>query len=114
MSFSYLATPYSKYPGGIEAAHREACRAAAMLVKAGVGVYSPIAHTHPIAIYGGIDPLNHDIWLPADTPMMQAASSITVVKMKGWQESVGVAHEIKAFQEMGKPVFYMEWVDEGT
>lgn len=46
----YLATPYSKYPRGIEAAFVDASRLAACLVRLGISVYSPIAHTHPIAI----------------------------------------------------------------
>lgn len=107
--FWYLATPYSKYRDGLEAAFIEASRAAAVLTKAGVGVFSPIAHTHPVAVHGGIDPLDHAIWLPADAPMMEAAAGLVVVKMDGWQESYGIGGEIKAFKQMGKPIEYMEW-----
>ncbi len=45
----YLATPYSKYPGGPEPACHEACKAAAWLIRHDVRCYCPIAHTHPIA-----------------------------------------------------------------
>lgn len=48
----YLATPYSKFEGGLEAAFRAAAEVAAKLVRQGESVYSPICHTHPIAIYG--------------------------------------------------------------
>src|SRR3954464_3893738 len=68
----YLATPYSKYEhGNLELALREAARLAAQLMLSGVRVYSPIAPTHPLAIYGDVDPLDHDIWLPFDEAMMQ-------------------------------------------
>lgn len=104
----YLATPYSKYPAGITAAFERAAQLAGeLLKKRGVAVFSPIAHTHPIAIHGGIDPLNHDIWLPFDAAMMRASSSLLVAKMEGWEQSVGIAHEIEAFRKAGKPISYL-------
>lgn len=105
----YLATPYSKYPRGLEKAFVEACRAAALLVRHGVRVYSPIAHTHPVAIHGGIDPLDHSIWLPADKPFMDAACGLLVVRMTGWAESYGIGEEIKVFEAAGKPIRHMDW-----
>src|SRR5436309_1862842 len=58
----YLATPYSKYPRGLTAAFEDAANLAARLLQVGFRVYSPIAHTHPLAVYGKIDPLDHAIW----------------------------------------------------
>lgn len=110
--FWYLATPYSGYPDGIEAAFEAASRAAAYLIECGVRLYCPIAHTHPIAIHGELDPLDHTIWLPADGPFMDAAMGLIVVKMKGWEESKGIAIEIKKFGEAAKPILYMEWEDD--
>ncbi|MEE9598198.1 MAG: DUF1937 family protein [Acidiferrobacterales bacterium] len=110
----YVATPYSKYPEGVTAAFTEACRATAALLKHGIRVYSPIAHTHPIAIHGGLDVKDLSIWLPADRPLMQAAVGMIVVKMKGWEESTGIAHEIEAFKKAGKPVLEMEWPPSTT
>lgn len=107
MTFWYIATPYSKFPGGITAAFEGAAREAAALVKAGVPVYSPIAHTHPVALYGDIDPLDHDIWLPADAPFMEAAKGLIVCQMEGWEHSYGIGEEIKAFEAAGKPIVYM-------
>lgn len=108
MGFYYLATPYSKYPDGLEAAFKIACEQAAILVRHGVKVYSPIAHTHPIAIYGGIDPLSHAIWLPADRPFMDLAKGLIVLKAKSWELSYGIAEERKHFEALGKPVLWME------
>jgi hypothetical protein len=81
---------------------------AARFIKAGIPVFSPIAQSHPVALHGGIDPLSHDIWLPADRPMMDAACGIIVVRMEGWEESVGIAHEIAVFKAAGKPVLYVD------
>lgn len=108
MSFLYLATPYSKWKGGIDDAYRMACRETARLLRLGVNVYSPIAHTHGVAIHGGIDPLAHDIWLPADRPLMDAAMGLVVLRAEGWQDSYGIAEEIKVFKAANKPILYID------
>ena len=108
MTFWYLGSPYSKYPAGLEAAFREACRNTAVLVRAGIRVYSPIAHTHPVAIHGEIDPFDHSIWLPADQPFMDAACGLIVCRMDGWLDSHGIGEELKTFEAAGKPIVYME------
>lgn len=108
MSFFYVATPYSKYPLGLEVAFRDACRETALLIAAKIPAFSPIAHSHPIAKYSGMDALDHSIWLPADKPMMDAACGIVVVMMDGWGDSVGIEHEVAAFAKAGKPVVFME------
>ncbi len=107
MTFHYLATPYSRYKGGIYNAFEEAARQAALLVQAGVKVYSPIAHTHPVAIHGNLDPFDHTLWLEADRAFMDAAVGLIVCQMDGWRESFGIAEEIKHFKAQGKPIVYM-------
>lgn len=106
-SYYYLASPYSKYEHGIVAAWEDICEQAALLIKAGIPIYSPIAHTHPIAVHGEIDPYAHSIWLPADLPLMQAAEGLIVCMMPGWKESYGISEEIKEFEKAGKPIIYM-------
>lgn len=105
---AYLATPYSKYPHGIERAFADAAALAARLMLAGVKVYSPIAHTHPLAVHGGLDPLDHAIWLSFDEAMMAAAGVLIVAHLDGWAESMGIAHEIAFFERAGKPVFDLD------
>jgi hypothetical protein len=106
--FYYLGSPYTKYKAGIHAAFLAVCSEAARLVSAGVIIYSPIAHTHPIAIHGNIDPLDLNIWLPVERPLMDAACGLIVLKMDGWEESVGLKYEIDLFQQAGKPIIYMD------
>lgn len=108
MSYWYLGSPYSKYLAGLEAAHRDVCREVARLIQAGIPVYSPIAHAHPVAVYGEVDPLDHKIWLPVDRPMMDAAHGLIVLKLDGWQESYGLKYEINVFEAARKLVLYME------
>lgn len=105
---AYLATPYSKYPGGIEAAFRDAAALVARLLEKAVDAYSPIAHTHPVAIHGGLDPLDLSIWLPFDEAMMAKADTLIVAHLPGWEESKGIAHEIAVFAAAGKPIFDLD------
>lgn len=101
----YLATPYTKYKGGIEKAFMAAAELTGKLLTNGYRVYSPIAHTHPVAVYGGLDPLDHSIWLPFDEAMMHACDALLVAHMDGWRESKGVMHEIEFFARGKKPIF---------
>lgn len=106
-TYWYLATAYSKHPGGLEEAFRMACRAAGLLMQAKVPVFSPIAHTHPISVVCDMNPLDHGIWLPIDQPMIDAAHGIIVLMEGGWEESFGVQYELDCFLKRGKTVVFM-------
>jgi len=108
-TYWYLATPYSKYPAGMDEAARLAAVAAAWFVKRGIPVFSPVAHSHPVAKHGGIDPLDHTIWLPADEIFMDLASGLVVVQMDTWDTSYGVRVERQTFASQGKPEVLIPW-----
>lgn len=102
----YLASPYSHPdPAVREARVLTVCHAAAALIRAGQHVFSPIAHSHPIAAYG----------LPTDWPFWEAllrnhlgrCDELVVLTMDGWRESVGVTAEIAIAKELGKPVRFL-------
>lgn len=105
--FIYLATPYTKYYKGQENAANEASKTVAKLLRNRVYVYSPISHTHQVAIHGNLNVLDHNIWLPFDQPFLDAADCLLVCQMKGWDESYGISFEIKDFQAKGKAIFYI-------
>lgn len=104
----YLATPYSRFPDGLEAAFIEAAKLAARLMAKGVRVYSPIVHTHPMAVFGEIDALDHSIWMPFDEAMMEACCALAVAQLPTWEQSKGVKHEIDYFELAGKPIFFLD------
>ena len=105
----YLATPYSRYYRGNEEAFVEACKASAELIRRGMHIYSPIAHSHPIAEHGKIDNLDYKIWLSLSLVMLKQCDSLIVLKMPGWDESHGVSEEIKHAEKWAKPIIYMNW-----
>jgi hypothetical protein len=104
----YLATPYSKYWAGMPIAFEDAAALAAELVRRSIKVYSPICHTHPIALYGEIDPLDHNIWLPFDEAMMNVCDALLIGKLEGWADSYGISYENDYFLDAGKPVFHLD------
>lgn len=104
----YLATPYSKYPHGIEAAFRIAVEARGLLVKAGVPCFSPIIHSHPVAVMCDMDPFDHSIWLPSEEPILRGAFGLIMLRAESWELSHGMEVERKDFIENHKPIVWME------
>ena len=107
-SLVYLGSPYSKYPDGIEAAFQEVSCIAARLLEQGVNVFCPIAHSHPLAEHGGLDPLDHSIWMPANTAYMGKSDALVIATMRSWKQSVGLHHEIEWFAQADKPIFFVD------
>jgi Domain of unknown function (DUF1937) len=107
MSFWYLASPYSKYPFGIEAAFDAVVQARGLLIRANIPCFSPIIHSHPVAKACGLDPYNHSIWLSSEAPMLHAAKGLIVLKLVSWETSCGIHKEVEAFQAAGKTIIYM-------
>lgn len=104
----YLAIPYSHPDENIRIERFEkANKIASELINQGYFVYSPISHTHPIAMAGTL-PLGWGFWQRYDTTFLEWADEIHVVKMDGWKQSKGVAAEIEIMKSMGKPVQYIE------
>jgi len=108
MSYWYLATPYSRAPMGHAAAYETACALAARLIRAGMPVLSPIAHSHGIAAHGNLPAVDDGFWARADAPLLDAARGLVVAQIPGWDASTGVAHEIAVCQGAGKPVVYWD------
>jgi len=103
----YLASPYSHPNLAIkEARFLATCCAAADLMRRGELVFSPIAHSHPIATCGGI-PGSWEYWRKFDEVLINACSELRVLMLPGWSDSVGVAAEVAIAERLGKPVKYM-------
>ena len=106
-SITYLACPYSHpNPAVRKARFKAANRAAAAMMKRGEYVFSPISHTHPMAVEGGL-PTDWKFWKGYDTVMLKACGKLVVLKLDGWQVSAGVQQEIKLAKELGMRVEYV-------
>ena len=112
----YLATPYSKYPGGIASAYELACKQSALLISNGVHVFSPIAHSHGIATHGDLDPLSHELWLAMDRTYMDLCCGCIFLLAESWELSYGMEQERLYFEKNNKPVVRMnpDEIPKGT
>lgn len=104
----FLSTPYTKYWLGLICAATDAARAAAALRRRNINVFSPIAHGDTVSRRGGLDPTDADMWMHNDRAILEIASAIVVVKMKGWDKSLGVGQEIAFAVENDRPIIYVE------
>lgn len=104
----YLASPYSHPDPAVQEQRFEAvAREAARMMAEGQFVYSPIAHTHPIAKFGEL-PKGFDFWEAYDAHLISLCTELVVLKLEGWDQSKGVAAEIKIAQALNIPVTYRE------
>lgn len=102
---AYMASPYSDPDPEVRLKRfHEACKAASELMQLGYLVFSPICHSHSIAVGWGL-PLGFDYWEALDRRMIAACDEVVVLTIPGWQESKGIAAELKIAAELGKPVY---------
>lgn len=109
----YLALPYIHENGFV--LHSRALVSdtiAAALVKEGRIVYAPISSWHHIAINHKIDG-DWKTWQKFDHEFLKVSKKLLVIKIKGWEKSVGVKAEIKLAEELGIPVEYLDPIQYG-
>ena len=103
----YLASPYSDPDPAVRLQRFEAvCKVAAVLMGYGVYVFSPIAHTHSIAMAGEL-PLGWDFWERYDREMIAACDEVLVLCLEGYNKSRGVQAEIAIAEELDIPVRFL-------
>ena len=106
MRLIYLASPYSHPDKQIqEQRFQAACQQAALMMQAGDLVFSPIAHTHPIAAYGL--PGDWSFWQAYDRAMIERCDELAVLQLDGWEESIGVQAEIAIAKELNLPACFI-------
>ena len=109
----YLASPYSDPDWRLERTRFYAvCDAAVKMVAAGLRVYSPIAHTHPIAERAGLRgialPKGYEFWREFDERMIRACDELWVLKLEGWEKSQGTLKELAFAHKLGKACAHIE------
>lgn len=104
----YLACPYSHLDSNVrEYRFMKANQMAALLMRDGHIVYSPISHTHPIAMEGDL-PLDWSYWQSVDEFYIRLCERVIVLMLTGWESSKGVQAEIEIARALDKPVEFME------
>jgi hypothetical protein len=105
--FWLLATPYSRYPHGHEAAYWLAVETRGFLLRSQVPCFSPIVHSHPICHHCGFDVHDIPFWLLSEGPIRAHAHGMIFLLADGWRESYGMGKEREEFEALGRPVVEM-------
>lgn len=104
----YLGCPYSHDDESVRLDRfAKVTLVASRFIQFGLPIYSPITHSHPMAIVGKL-PGDWSFWESYDRIFLSMSKKMIVLKLKGWEKSVGLQNEIKIAKEMGIPIEYIE------
>jgi len=104
----YLASPYSHPDLTLRTIRfHSVCRVAGILMSRGEFVYSPIAHTHPIAEVMDL-PTGWEYWARYDELIIRRCDLMYVLTIDGWDTSVGVQAEIEIAHLQAMPIIYVD------
>lgn len=107
----YLAAPYRhNNPAVVEWRVEQINRKCAELMAAGHLVFSPISHSHPIAMQGNL-PKNWAFWENYDRVMLSKCDELLVLKLPGWETSEGVQAEIRIAEGLGLTISFCHYVE---
>ena len=104
----YLASPYSDLdPAVREQRYYATARFVAHEIWLGVPLFSPICYTHYMAIQNNL-PLDAESWRPFNEYMIRNSFEVWVLRLPGWQKSLGVNMEINLANELDIPVIFKD------
>ena len=103
----YLATPYSDDDPAARQARFEAVnKIAGVLMTESLLVFSPISHSHPIALAGGL-PTDYEFWRCWNNEFIRWCDVLAVAELDGWKFSTGVNAEMQITTKLSKPIIYL-------
>lgn len=102
----YLAAPYSGSKEQIEQRIKEFCKVDALLMKDGYFTVSPLLK-HFTLEYANL-PGTWEYWEEYSTQLMMQCKAMIIIKLDGWQESSGVAGEIRIAERNKVPIIYYD------
>ena len=71
---------------------------------------SPIALSHPLVVLSqGKVPNTHAFWRPRNRAIITICEELWVLKLPGWDESVGIRTEVEDAYGLGIPVYRKDW-----
>lgn len=110
MSKIYLASPYSHAGQTVRYRRFEAaCKAAAILMRKGHVVFSPIVHSYSIADIGRMTG-DWETWKRQDVAFLRGfyPTEVVVLKLPGWERSAGIEAELLMAESLEIPVRFVE------
>lgn len=105
---TYLACPYTHDdPVVREYRFQQANVTAAKLLHQGHIVFSPVSHSHPIALASNL-PGDWEYWKPWCMAYLRLSKALFVLMLNGWKESVGIRAELQVAKDMEIPIEYLQ------
>ena len=106
---TYLAIPYSHHDPAIrQLRFDQVNRVAARLINEGHLIFSPISHSHHIAAEHGLH-CGWEFWRRHDEFFLAVSSRLLILKLDGWDKSMGVMAEIAFAEKCGIDIEFMEY-----
>lgn len=109
----YLSSPYSSPDPSVRAARVAFAREAmATLIAAGHVTVCPVAMNHEaMELLQAAGSPGGAYWRELEVRLAGICDEIVVLRAPGWRDSRGLAREIALFEELGKPV---RFIDQGS
>lgn len=112
MKLLYLACPYTGTAQEREMRFQEATRVSAFLMTQGFNVFSPLTHSHLIAQFLPEFTNTHGFWLTKDKQILKFCDELHILKLPGWENSLGVQEERAFAEDNEMPIVYWEYPNE--
>lgn len=110
----YLASPYwHKDPKVREKRFIAVCKKAGELMNQGFFIYSPIAHSHPIALQCVL-PKDWEFWKKYDIEYIRWMDEVWILKLPGWKASLGIQNEIIIANDLNKPIKFVKCFESSS
>ncbi len=104
---AYLACPYTHQSAIVMRERFEkVSKCAGLLMQKGHIIFSPISHTHPIAMQCKL-PVEWRYWEKFDTVYLSVCYKMFVLKLQGWETSTGITNEIEIATHLGLEIEYI-------
>jgi hypothetical protein len=105
----YLSSPYSDQDQTVrEYRHIQARRFVAReLLDNNRIIFSPIVHYHELAQAEGL-PGSFEFWQPVNRHFIENSETLIVLRLPGWQDSIGVHAEVEIAIENGLLIEYAD------
>ena len=103
---TYIASPYTHKNKRVRSQrYYDVMDATAYFIKRNEVVYSPIVHSHPLAIAHDM-PGDFEMWRKQCLGLLEKCDRVRVICLSGWEKSAGVRGELEHANNLGIPVFY--------
>lgn len=106
----YLGAPFSHADANVRTERLQRVNQyAARLLQEGYCIYSPMTH-HAGLMNAGLMPESFTQWERSDGEIFRRCDGLIVLRLLGWEQSVGLGKEMQWAEKYGKEIIFHDWV----